>query len=197
MAVPRNAFLQPSIEVERLDDHLAEVASQWESTELRPSTALTPLLDVSAHVARLHAEFRPDTCPTCSLFNYCRDQIRRSRDPTSLLVEVGVRPNERPSLPFPVLEGLSAGPRANPRSVAGLRATVGRGLPSPTGQKRIDPVGLPGTVNVVIAKSDAAALGVHGMALQRVSANGTAAWSYLVYDTAVAGDAPGDHEGAG
>ena len=40
------------------------------------------------------------------------------------------------------------------------------------GQRRIDPVGLPGTINVVVAKSDAAALGIHGIAFQRVTANG-------------------------
>jgi hypothetical protein len=49
-------------------------------------------------------------------------------------------------------------------------------------QRRLDPAGEPGTVNVVVAKSDGATLGVYGIALQRVSAKGAAAWDYVVFD---------------
>ena len=52
--------------------------------------------------------------------------------------------------------------------IANVRATVEKTAQF-THQRRVDPIGLPGTVNVVIAKSDAASLGVHGLAIQRVS----------------------------
>lgn len=178
LAVPRSAFLQPAIEVERLHDHLAEVESQWSSRTEALDTGYA-VNDLAAHIARLYAEFRPDTCRTCSLFNYCRHELRQSTDPSSLLVEIGVRPNERASL-LPVLRGLDPGARANPRSVAQLRATV-TGSAQSTGQRRIDPAGLPGTVNVVVAKTDAAALGYYGVGVQRVTLDGANAWRFETY----------------
>lgn len=52
-----------------------------------------------------------------------------------------------------------------------------------TGRRRVDPVGLPGSINVVLAKSDAAALGVLGIGFQRVLPTGEAGrWSFTVFD---------------
>ena len=45
--------------------------------------------------------------------------------------------------------------------IANVLATVD-GVAQRTDQRRVDPIGLPGTINVVLAKSDAASLGVHG-----------------------------------
>jgi hypothetical protein len=50
-----------------------------------------------------------------------------------------------------------------------------------TGRLRVDPCGLPGTINVVLAKSDAAALGVHGIAVQRIASSGPQPWAREVF----------------
>jgi hypothetical protein len=62
-----------------------------------------------------------------------------------------------------------------------IQATLsGTGVRS--GQRRLDPVGQPGTVHVVLAKSDGAALGVYGFGVQRVTASGPEPWHVDVFD---------------
>ncbi|MBK7612520.1 MAG: hypothetical protein IPJ15_15190 [Actinomycetales bacterium] len=100
LAVPRTAFLSPEAVVERLDDHRREVAARVdERTALlaaRSTGDASP--DWGSLVAHLEAHFDPQSCPSCSLFHYCRNQIRTSGHPEDLLVEIGVRPGERRSL---------------------------------------------------------------------------------------------------
>jgi hypothetical protein len=181
LAVPRNSFLQPEALVEDLADHRLEVGMRI--VERRAEAAVTaydtatPLTDFVAH---LKATFDPATCTTCTLFGYCRDELRRSSDPLDLLIELGTAPDLRPHLAG-LVDGTNKPGAAPGTVVANITATLdGRG--HDTGQRRIDLAGLPGTVNVVIAKSDAAALGIHGLATQRVTANGRGEWKLAVYD---------------
>lgn len=178
LAVPRSVFLQPAIEVELLRDHMAEVQLQWEA-RISAVTAIPSIGDVQDHVAGLPATFDPDSCRSCSLFGYCRDELRCSPDPRSLLTEIGVPAEEHAGL-LPLVTGGAPAPRSRPRSVAQVRATV-TSTPQPTGQRRIDPAGLTGTVNLVAVKSDAAALGCHGVGLQRVTADGPTDWKFTTF----------------
>ena len=136
---------------------------------------------VRRHVEHLRADFDPVRCTTCSLFNHCRNELRATGTDEALLVEIGVRPEYRPSL----LEYLSTGEvtRGIPESVtARLRATLS-GAASLTGQRRVDPVSRQGTVELVLAKSDAATLGVHGMAVRRVDRDGRyTRWEQTLFD---------------
>ena len=172
LAVPRNAFLQPEAVLEDLDDRREEV-------RLRAAERVAMIEDgvtfdddaVTSYVEHLEATFDPATCSTCSLFNYCRAELRASATPGDVLVEIGIRPERRTAL-APVLS--EARPSIDvPRSlVASVEATVA-GLPVRTGRRRYDLAGQPGTINLVLAKADAAALGVHGLAVQRVRRDGT------------------------
>jgi hypothetical protein len=181
LAVPRNAFLQPEALVELLDDHRREVrqriAERIREAELISFDEST---DAAQFVAHLIATFDPATCPTCQLFAHCRNELRTSPNPADLLVELGVAPNIRPNVAG-LIDGTGLLGRPPASVVANVTATLA-GTAQPTGQKRVDPAGLPGTVNVVIAKSDAAALGVHGIALQRVTATGRKPWRVTVFD---------------
>jgi hypothetical protein len=181
LAVPRNAFLQPEPLVELLDDHRREVrqriADRAREAEL---TSFDESTDAAQFVAHLVATFDPATCPTCPLFTYCRNELRMSPNPADLLVELGVAANIRPNV-VGLTDGTGVLGRPPASVVANVMATLS-GVAQPTGQKRIDPAGMPGTVNVVIAKSDAAALGVHGIALQRVTATGRKPWQVTVFD---------------
>lgn len=181
LAVPRNAFLQPEPLVEPLDDYRTEVAMRV--AERRAEAEAQPHVEeigLVPFVEHLKARFDPASCTTCSLFSYCRDELRKSSDPEDLLVELGVREDLRPTVLGVITEG--AVPEGAPASVvATIRASL-EGRAQPTGQLRIDQAGLPGTVNVVLAKSDAAALGVHGMGVQRVTARGRQPWSTWVFD---------------
>lgn len=178
LAVPRSVFLQPAIEVELLDDYRDEIVSQWELRTTRDRDNDDG--DISNRVRKLHAEFRPDSCRSCPLFNFCLSELRGSDDPISLLTEIGVRANERHAL-LPMLDGSAPHDGARPRTVAQVRATL-TGQAQGTGQRRIDPAGLPGTVNVVAVKSDAAALGFYGLGLQRVTAAGARPWAFTTFD---------------
>lgn len=182
LAVPRTAFLQPEAVVERLDDHRREVRARVdERTALLQELGAGGCSDVPAFVAHLEAEFDPGRCSTCSLFHYCREQLRQSPDPSSLLIELGIAREHRPALRG-LVDGTGVVGRAAADAQAAVEATV-TGLPVWSGQRRTDPVGLTGTVEVVLAKSDAAALGVHGVSLRRVDAAGThTAWETHVFE---------------
>ncbi|WP_207223468.1 hypothetical protein [Pseudonocardia sediminis] len=168
LAVPRNAFLQPEAVVENLDDHRAEVraraderlAARAKLGDGRPTDD-----ELAEFVAHRTAAYDPHGCVTCSLFVYCRAELRASSDPIALLTEIGIERHYRSAV-APIVDGGEAGQA--PKVITDqVRATV-TGLPQWTSRRRTDACGLPGTVNVVLAKSDSAALGVHGVAVQRV-----------------------------
>ena len=168
LAVPRNAFLQPEAVVELLDDHREEVRLRaQERLATRAATGATPPLPggSAAYVAHLEATYDPRSCVSCNLFAYCRAELRASSDPVATLVEIGVPRLARPLL-APLVAGSGPAPEGLPRTVIGqVEATVG-GLPRWTGRFRTDPAGIARTIELVLVKSDAAALGVHGLAIR-------------------------------
>jgi hypothetical protein len=181
LAVPRNAFLQPEAIVEDLFDHREEVrlrveerVREAESGKYETGAKLTE------YVGHLRATFDPDACPSCTLFSYCRDELRKSDDPTDVLVEIGVPSGERAGV-LSLVDGTDSGSGAIGSTGARVRATI-TGRVQETGQRRTDPVGQPGTINVCIAKSDSAALGVYGMSVRRVSHDGPGEWTTTVFD---------------
>jgi len=190
LAVPRNAFLQPEPVVENLSDHRREVRARVdERTELvQELGGLLPEHQTSEFVEHLVATFDPATCRTCSLHNYCQRQLRDSTTADSLLIELGVRPEERAAL-LDIVEGNEAPARAPASEVARVRASL-TGVAEHTGKLRTDVAGEPGTVSFVIAKSDSAALGVYGVAWRVFDPNGQEQpWNYRVFKNA---QSPGD-----
>ncbi|MBJ7289175.1 hypothetical protein [Williamsia sp.] len=181
LAVPRNAFLQPEALVDALVDHREEVRMRIAERVAEASgTAFKTSTKIDDYVAHLKATFDPASCTTCTLFSFCRNELRTSSDPADLLIELGIAADERPLL-APLLDDPSS-ETAAPASVhANVRATL-TGVAETTGQRRTDPVGLPGNIYVAIAKSDSAALGVHGMSVSRQTARDAAAWSKTVFD---------------
>lgn len=181
LAVPRNAFLQPEALVELLDDHRAEVSMRV--AERRREANVDEMAEdvaLAEHVRHLEATFDPSTCGSCTLFSFCRQELRDSTNPADLLIEIGIPTAERPQVLGMVDESGEIGiPTASTR--AQVEATV-QGIAQTTGQFRVDQAGRPGTVNVVIAKSDSAALGVYGIAIQRVSSTAETAWASSVFD---------------
>jgi hypothetical protein len=181
LAVPKNSFLQPEALVEALHDHRAEVRMRVaERRREAAETRYLPGTDVAPFVEHLHATFDPATCTTCPLFSYCRHELRTSPDPADLLAELGVPPELRAQVAGLVTGG-EAAPRAPASVVAQVRATLD-GVARRTGQLRVDGAGRPGTVDVVLAKADAAALGVHGIALRRHTGIGPEDWAVTVFD---------------
>ncbi|MEU8236398.1 hypothetical protein AB0C12_42975 [Actinoplanes sp. NPDC048967] len=182
LAVPRNAFLQPEAVVELLDDHRDEVRARADE-RLAVKAKLgddAPAEDeLATYVAGLEADFDPHSCVTCNLFTACRQELRADDDPLALLTEIGIARLTRPAV-VGIVTGDDRSDDVPHSTVAQVTATV-TGLPHRTGRLRTDPCGLPGTVNVVLAKSDAAALGVHGIALQVVDANGSRTWVRRVF----------------
>jgi hypothetical protein len=181
LAVPRNSFLQPEALVELLDDHREEV--RMRVAERRREAAQSPYpegMDIVRFVAHLRATFDPATCTTCPLFSYCRNELRTSSDPADLLIELGIPADVRPQ----VLGLVHGNPDLGkaPASVAAQVLATIEGAGRPTGQLRTDQAGQIGTVNVVVVKSDAAALGVHGIALQCHPALGRESWQITVFD---------------
>ena len=181
LAVPKNAFLQPQAIVEDLHDHREEVRSRLVErrdeagrAEWSPSAAPADL------VPHLVATFDPASCPSCSLFDCCRSELRASADPESLLVEIGVPVDVRPHVVGLVDGTGEASDAAPPGASALVTATVAQAAYR-TGQYRVDPAGEPCTVNVVVAKSDAAALGVHGLGVQIVTESGRGDWDYYAF----------------
>lgn len=182
LAVPRNAFLQPTAVVEDLHDHRIEVRMRVaERVAASQALQLGPDDDALEFVRHLTATFDPSTCTTCNMFVLCRDELRHSTDPADLLVELGVDPDLRPHVAG-LVDGTGAIGTAPDSVIAGIRASV-EGFAVRTGQRRTDPAGEPGTINVVLAKADAAALGVHGMSVQRIGADGPREWVTEVYET--------------
>ena len=85
-------------------------------------------------VPHLLATFDPASCASCSLFDYCRSELRASTDPQSLLVELGVPADARQHV-IGLVEGKGASDAAPP-SIVGPRyrnacAGVGRHWSAP------------------------------------------------------------------
>lgn len=185
LAVPKNAFLQPEPKLENLTDYRQEVLDRieerLESVEAYDAPAA---LGLEEHTKHLTATFNPTTCTTCTLFRFCRAQLRQDPSPESLLIRLGVPELQRPAL-VPFVEG-TAPPLDAPESLLNsIRATMtGRALL--TGQKRTDNVGEAGTVNVVLLKSDGSALGVHGVAIRRMPTHGESEWDVQVFSDPMA-----------
>lgn len=183
LAVPRNAFLQPEPLVEDLTDHREEVRMRvLERRAEAKKVAYDESKQLVDHIRHLRATYDPRTCSTCTLFKFCRHELRQSSDPMDLLIEIGVPVMERPHV-IGLVDGTGDVGRPSESVKAQVLATIA-GRAQPTGQRRIDPIGLPGTINLVMAKSDSAALGVYGIALQRVTANGPLDWKPICFDDA-------------
>lgn len=184
LAVPRNSFLQPVAVVENLDDHRIEVMerAQERAALLGDPSVSWPVAadDIAAFVDHLELTFDPASCASCALFNFCRGEVRVSTEPLSRLIEIGVKPEARAAL-IGLVDGSGEVKDAPESLVATIMATID-GLPGSTGQLRTDPVGLPGAISVVVAKSDAAALGVHGVGVQRVGREGVESWSFETFE---------------
>ena len=184
LAVPRNSFLQPEPVVELLDDHREEVRGRVaERTSLLDELGSESVDDsnLSDFVDHLEATFDPSSCPSCSLFNFCRAELRDSGEEADLLVEIGVRPEYRPGL-TQFLEHGQPDPSIPDHVVAPVIASS-TGRAQWTGQKRVDPAGTVGSMNAVLAKSESGALAVHGLGVQRVlKSGGTTDWQFQTFD---------------
>jgi hypothetical protein len=181
LAVPRNAFLQPEPVVENLHDYLEEVKLRIEERRREAAESGYGVgEDVKVHVEHLEAAFDPAACTTCTLFSYCRDELRRSHSPNDLLTEIGVRRDMRRHA-LGLVDGITDVGTVPASTAANIAATL-QGTPQFTGQRRVDQAGKPGTVNIVLAKSDAAALGVHGIGIQRVTMEGRSNWEFTTFD---------------
>lgn len=188
LAVPRNAFLQPTSVVERLDDHRAEVMARVaeRAALLDEQDEVPSEQDLASFVAHLEKEFDPATCPSCSLFSRRRTEVRAQDEPHARLVELGVPREQRAAL-VPVMRGDGDSAECTSRMLSTVLATRD-GRAQWTTRRRTDPVGAPSTITVVLAKSDSAALGIYGMGVQRRDLNGDAdPWRTEVFEDAQAG----------
>jgi hypothetical protein len=183
LAVPRNAFLQPEAVVECLDDHRQEVRLRAEERMallggLKGGTISDEQLP--RFTKKAAADFDPQRCVSCSLFNLCREELRKTRKKTALLVELGVPAEYHAALEAYLRTGTT--PLAVPESVLARVRATDTGRQQWTRQHRIDPVGESGTVEVALVKADSAALGVHGISLRRVRIDGShTEWKHEVF----------------
>lgn len=185
LAVPRNAYLRPEAVVEDLADHRLEVRARVrERVQAYREHEKVELPDdqLAEHVAHLEATYDPATCATCSLFRYCRHELRTSGNATAVLTEIGIPVPQRAAVAG-IVDGTGvAPPHSTPATlIAQVEATV-TGQPSWTGRARLDAVGLPGCLYVVVVKSDAAALGVHGLAVLRLDGSGHEVWKHRTFE---------------
>ncbi len=164
LAVPRNTFLQPTVVSEDLTDHRREVAFRL-AERVEEAANLVWTGDAKTFVDHLTATFEPFSCTSCPLYGYCRDQLRSSSDPLDFLAELGIPKNQRAAL-VPLVDGTGDVSADVPKSlVSRVHATIS-GVAIPTGQKRLDPVGLSGTVNVVLVKADSSSMATYGIGVQ-------------------------------
>ena len=181
LAVPRNSFLQPTIVTETLTDHIKEVQLRYQQ-RLEDAKTHSWREDAVDFVSHLKATYDPSACRSCSLFDYCRGELRASSAPDDFLQEIGI-PRSVRTLAIPVVNGEMPLPDRLPNeTIAQVNATL-TGHAVETGRRRTDPVGLPGTVNVVLAKSDNAALGIYGVGTQFVNKIETSNWCNRVLET--------------
>ena len=152
LAVPRNAFLQPEALVEQLDDHRAEVRLRVAERRAEAANAMyDPALGLEPFAASLVPTFDPGSCPSCTLFAYCRDELRRSSCATDVLVEVGVPKDMRPHVAG-LVDGTGTVGRAPASVVASVKATI-QGVAHATGQRRVDQAGQPGRCPTTASRS--------------------------------------------
>ncbi|MEH1168004.1 hypothetical protein V6V47_21730 [Micromonospora sp. CPCC 205539] len=180
LAVPRNTSLNPTAVIEDLTDHRNEVRMrvverQKELARFPGATTIDPL----EHLAHLAARFDPAPCAGCDLFIFCRNELQSSKDPADLLIELGVKPEMRQQAIGLIDKTTPLGPV--PSSVRSMIEATLSGVGVKSRQRRLDPIGQPGTVNVVLAKSDGATLGVYGIAIQRITAQGAGAWDVTLF----------------
>lgn len=181
LAVPRNTSLNPTAVIEDLADHRAEV--RMRVFEREAEVALysgTPAVTPVEHMAHLAAHFDPASCAGCDLFIFCRHELQSSKNPADVLIELGVKSEMRQHAVGLIDKKTPVGPV--PSSVRSMIEATLAGVGVKSRQRRLDPIGLPGTVNVALAKSDGATLGVYGIAFQRVTAKGVGAWDVNVFD---------------
>lgn len=178
LAVPRNAFLQPTPVVEELRDYRREVSDRL-AERLDVLQTATSVDDLASHVAHLEATFDPRACASCTLFRFCRNELRQSETPADLLIEIGVPRGSREAV-LPVVEGGALAGDVSKSTLAAVQATV-TGLPERTGQRRIDSAGQPGTINVVLATADGGSLGVHGISVRRFALDGELDWETTTF----------------
>ena len=155
LAVPRNAFLQPEAVVERLDDHRsrgprprARGAPRGEAQSSATTIRRTRSCRTTSPTCRRRSIPRPAS--SCSLFAYCRSELRASHGPADVLIEIGVPPR----LSAGASPGSSTGPATSAgqipaRIVDQVAATVERAGRCGSERGRTDPVGLPGAIYVV------------------------------------------------
>lgn len=181
LAVPRNTSLSPTAVIENLTDHRHEVRMRVaeraaEVANFRPDVRE----DLATHLAHLQAAYSPEGCAGCDMFVYCRAELQKSGDPTDLLIELGVPPEVRPQA-VGLIDGVTPIGRVSNSIRHQIEATLtGAGVLA--GQRRLDAIGQSGTVHVVLAKSDGAALGVYGIGVQRVTQSGPEQWRVDVFD---------------
>ncbi|WP_062460817.1 hypothetical protein [Demequina soli] len=180
LAVPRNSFLLPRIVVENLHDHRQEVLARIEQRrDDAEKIAVEPDETLAGFVAHLEATFDPATCATCSLFSYCRERLRASNVTADLLVEIGVPRASRPAVAEWLADETDG--TALPATVTSSVTATTTGAAVATGRRRTDVLGDAGTIEVVIAKSEAAALGVHGFGMRRTSSAGQGEWAWRTF----------------
>ena len=183
LAVPRNTSLSPTAVIENLTDHRQEVRMRVEERAAELAGFPPDVdADLPAHLAHLQATYSPDSCPGCDMFLYCRGELQKSPDPADLLIEIGVKPEGRAQA-VGLVDGTTPVGKVPDSVRHQIEATL-KGTGVRSGQRRLDPIAQPGTVNVVLAKSDGAALGVYGIAVQRVTEAGVEPWHIAVYDYA-------------
>lgn len=181
LVVPKNAFFQPEPVVENLHDYQEEVRLRIEERRREANeSGHEPGQDVRSLVEHLEATFDPASCTSCTLFSYCRNELRSSQNPSDLLIEIGVGRDMRGQA-LGLIDGVTEVGRVPASTAANIAATL-TGVAHLTGQRRVDQAGMPGTVNVVIVKSDSAPLDVHGIGVQRVSDDGRGEWEYTIFD---------------
>ena len=181
LAVPRNSFLQPEVRLELLEDHRSEVRMRVaERTDDASIVTYDANESIDDFVRHLRSSFDPSACVSCTLFGFCRSELRQSDNPTDLLIEIGVPEADRPSV-VGLVDGSGEIGSPGASLLARVRATVD-GFAQLTGQLRTDAAGAPGTVNVVLAKSDSTTLGIYGIAVQRIDRDGAGEWHTTVFD---------------
>ncbi len=180
LVVPRSAFLHPMAVVENLADHRTEVQMRLDERVAEQDNHVWSG-NAEEFVSHLRATFDPISCTTCPLYAYCRNELRASTDPDDFLAEIGIAPHLRSALRSLVDGSGTPGEAVSPSVRDHVKATL-TGVAQRTGQKRVDPAGQPGTVNIVLAKSDGGSLGVHGMGVQVVTEAGVSKWRYETYD---------------
>lgn len=181
LAVPRNATLSPTAVIEDITDHREEVRMRVAERAAEVAAFPTDVSgDLPRHLRHLKATYSPESCPGCDVFRYCRAELQQSTDPIDQLIELGVKPEDRMKA-LGLIDGTTPVGQVT-RSLRDQIEATKSGAAVRSGQRRLDPIGQSGSVNVTVAKSDGSTLGVYGIAVQRVTDNGASPWHVEVFD---------------